>query len=78
MDALPVSVETASKKVRAAGLKNVRVAKGDATDTKLESQSMDAVLLFGVIPSPMLPLDRLLPGMHLILILQSGLFAYSS
>jgi len=67
MDVLPVSVETVSKKVHAARLKNVRVVKGDAMDTKLDSQSMDLVLLFGVIPAPMLPLDRLLPEMHRIL-----------
>jgi ubiquinone/menaquinone biosynthesis C-methylase UbiE len=67
MDVLPVSVETVSKKVQAAGLNNVRVVKGDAMDTKLDSQSMDAVLLFGVIPAPMLPLDRLVPEMHRIL-----------
>ena len=48
-------------------LKNVRVVQGDAMNTKLDAQSMDAVLLFGVIPAPMLPLNRLLPEMHRIL-----------
>jgi len=67
MDVLPVSVETVSKKVQTARLKNVRVVKGDAMDTKLDTESMDVVLLFGVIPAPMLPLDRLLPEMHRIL-----------
>ena len=67
MDVLPVSVETVYKKVQTAGLKNVRVVKGDAMDTKLDTESMDVVLLFGVIPAPMLPLDRLLPEMHRIL-----------
>jgi ubiquinone/menaquinone biosynthesis C-methylase UbiE len=67
MDVLPVSVETVSKKVQTARLKNVLVVKGDAMDTKLDTESMDVVLLFGVIPAPMLPLDRLLPEMHRIL-----------
>ena len=67
MDVLPVSVETVSKKVQTAGLKNVRVVKGDAIDTKLNTESMDVVLLFGVIPAPMLPLDQLLPEMRRIL-----------
>jgi len=67
MDVLPVSVKTVSEKVRAAGLKNVCVVKGDALDTKLDTESMDVVLLFGVIPAPMIPLDRLLPEMHRIL-----------
>ena len=67
MDILPESVELVSRKVQAADLQNVRVVKGDALDTGLESQSMDAVLLFGVIPAPMLPLNRLLPEMHRLL-----------
>jgi len=67
MDILPASVETVSRKVQAANLKNVRVVKGDALNTKLDTESMDAVLLFGLLPAPMLPLDRLLPEMHRIL-----------
>jgi SAM-dependent methyltransferase len=67
MDVLPVAIERVSQKVQAANLKNVRVVKGDAMNTGLEAESMDAVLLFGVIPAPMLPLKRLLPEMHRIL-----------
>ena len=67
MDVFPASVEAVSRKVQTANLKNVRVVKGDALDTKLDTESMDAVLLFGVLPAPMLPLDRLLPEMHRIL-----------
>jgi ubiquinone/menaquinone biosynthesis C-methylase UbiE len=67
MDVLPASIETVSKKVQTANLKNVRVIKGDAMNTMLDAESMDAVLLFGVLPAPMLPLDRLLPEMHRIL-----------
>ena len=59
MDILQASVERVSEKVQAANLKNVRVRKGDALKTKLEDESMDVVLLFGVIPAPMLPLNRL-------------------
>ena len=67
MDVLPVSIERVSKKVQAANLKNVRVVRGDAMNTELDVESMDAVLLFGVIPAPMLPLNRLLPEMHRVL-----------
>ena len=67
MDVLQESVEMVLEKVQAAGLKNVRVVKGDALNTKLANESLDAVLLFGVIPAPMLPLDRLLTEMHRIL-----------
>ena len=67
MDMLPISVETVAKKVQTANLKNVRVVKGDALNTQLEAESMDAIMIFGVIPAPMIPMDRLLTEMHRIL-----------
>ena len=67
MDVLPAYVERVSQKTRSANLKNVRVMEGDALDTGLDAASMDAVMLFGVIPFPSLPLNRLLPEMHRIL-----------
>jgi len=76
MDALPESVELVSKKARAADLKNVRVIKGDALDTGLEAERFHAVLLFGVIPSPMLPLSRLLPEMHRVMKAQGTLVVW--
>ena len=68
MDALPAYVERVSRKAEEAGLSNVTVVEGDALDTGLDSSSFDAVILFGVIPFPALPLGRLLPEMHRILI----------
>ncbi|UCF94760.1 MAG: class I SAM-dependent methyltransferase [Desulfobacterales bacterium] len=67
MDVLSGYIEQVSKKVRAADLKNVRVVKRNAVDTGLEAASIDKVLLFGVVPFPSLPLNRLLPEMHRIL-----------
>ncbi len=67
MDALSDYTKRVSKKVQAAGLKNIRVVKRDALDTGLDAASIDKVLLFGVIPFPFLPLNRLLPEMHRIL-----------
>jgi ubiquinone/menaquinone biosynthesis C-methylase UbiE len=67
MDVLSDSVELVSRKVQVANLKNVRVVNGDALDTGLDAESFDVVLLFGVIPAPMLPLSRLLPEMHRLL-----------
>jgi ubiquinone/menaquinone biosynthesis C-methylase UbiE len=67
MDLLPQSVEAVAKRVQAAGLSNVQVIKGDALDTKLESESLDEILIFGVIPAPMLPMEKLLVEMHRIL-----------
>jgi ubiquinone/menaquinone biosynthesis C-methylase UbiE len=64
---LTMSVEGVTKKVQTANLKNVRVVKGDALNTQLATESLDAVLLFGVIPAPMLPMERLLSEMHRIL-----------
>jgi SAM-dependent methyltransferase len=67
MDVLLESVELVSRKARSADLKNVRVIQGNALDTGLDAESLYTVLLFGVIPAPMLPLNRLLPEMHRIL-----------
>jgi ubiquinone/menaquinone biosynthesis C-methylase UbiE len=68
IDKLPLSVETVTEKVRQANLHDVvRVVKGDALDTKLEKESFDEVIIFGIIPNPMLPLDKLLQEMHRVL-----------
>ncbi len=67
MDVSSGFIETVSRKVSSAGLKNVRVLKRDALETGLDAASLDKVLLFGVIPFPMLPLNRLLPEMHRVL-----------
>ena len=67
MDALPAYVERVTQKTQSAKLKNVHVIEGDALETDLDSGSMDAVMLFGVIPFPSLPLNRLLPEIHRIL-----------
>ncbi len=67
MDVLSDYTERVSKKVHSAGLRNVRVIKRDALDTGLDAASMDTVLLFGVVPFPLLPLNRLLPEMHRVI-----------
>ncbi len=67
MDVSSGFIEQVSKKVQLAHLKNVRIVKRDALDTGLDTASMDKVLLFGVIPFPLLPLNRLLPEMHRVL-----------
>jgi demethylmenaquinone methyltransferase/2-methoxy-6-polyprenyl-1,4-benzoquinol methylase len=67
MDPLSDYTKRVRNKVQSAGLKNVRVVKRDALDTGLDSASMDQTLLFGVIPFPFLPLNRLLPEMHRVL-----------
>jgi ubiquinone/menaquinone biosynthesis C-methylase UbiE len=67
MDILSESVEFVSKKVQDSKLQNVRVIKGDALNTNLETGSFDTVILFGVIPAPMVPLSQLMTEVHRIL-----------
>ncbi|MGF1761295.1 class I SAM-dependent methyltransferase [Photobacterium sagamiensis] len=67
MDVSSGFIEQVSKKVQAADLKNVRIVKRDALDTGLDTASVDKVVLLGVIPFPLLPLNRLLPEMHRVL-----------
>jgi demethylmenaquinone methyltransferase/2-methoxy-6-polyprenyl-1,4-benzoquinol methylase len=67
MDVSSGFIEQVSKKVQLADIKNVRIVKRDALETGLDSASIDKVLLFGVIPFPLLPLNRLLPEMYRVL-----------
>ena len=66
-DIHPLAVEKTREKIMDANLGNVKVTKNDALDTRLPRESYDLILLFGVIPAPVLPLDKLLPEMHRLL-----------
>ena len=78
IDPLPLAIEQVARKVRDAGLTNVRLIKADATEAGLASGSIDLVLLFGVIPSPTMPLDRLLPEMHRLLRSEGALAVWTA
>ncbi|MDP6690647.1 MAG: class I SAM-dependent methyltransferase [Alphaproteobacteria bacterium] len=67
LDPVAGYVERVVEKVREAGLANVEVVRRDALATGLPAESVDVVLLYGVLPFPTLPLDQLLPEMHRIL-----------
>ena len=67
MDASSGYLKVVAKKVKKANLNNVSIVQRDALHTGLETASIDKVLLFGVIPFPLLPLDKLLPEMHRVL-----------
>ena len=67
MDASSGFLKEVAKKVQKANLKNVRIMQRDALKTGLETESIDKVLLFGVIPFSLLPLDKLLPEMYRVL-----------
>ena len=67
MDASSGFLKVVTKKVKNANINNVSIVQRDALNTGLETASIDKVLLFGVIPFPLLPLDKLLPEMHRVL-----------
>jgi ubiquinone/menaquinone biosynthesis C-methylase UbiE len=67
IDVLSEAVELVFQKAQAENLENVCVIKADALNTGLDAASFDIVLLFGVIPAPMLPLSQLLPELHRLL-----------
>jgi ubiquinone/menaquinone biosynthesis C-methylase UbiE len=67
IDPHPSAIEQVAQKVQDMGLTNVTLIRADATQAGLASGSIDLALLFGVIPSPTLPLDRLLPEMSRLL-----------
>ena len=67
IDVMTSYLDQVSEKVRDAGLSNVHVMKRNALKTELQSEDIDTVLLFGVVPYPSLPLKRLLPEMHRVL-----------
>jgi demethylmenaquinone methyltransferase/2-methoxy-6-polyprenyl-1,4-benzoquinol methylase len=67
MDILSESVQHVSGKVQAARLNNVHVVKGDALKMNLEDNKFQTVILFGVIPAPMLSLTVLLAEVHRVL-----------
>jgi len=61
------AIEFVRKKVDASGLQNVSLRVADAKATGLPDGAYDMVLLFGVVPAPMLPLSLLLPEMRRVL-----------
>ncbi len=67
LDVTQASVDVVTQKVEAAGLSNVDVFKANALDSGLPDARFDLVLLFGVIPSPTLPLGRLIPELYRVL-----------
>ena len=67
LDITQAAVDTVTRKLAAAGLSNARVFQANALNMGLPSGVTDLALLFGVVPSPTLPLNRLLPEMHRVL-----------
>jgi demethylmenaquinone methyltransferase/2-methoxy-6-polyprenyl-1,4-benzoquinol methylase len=61
------AIDLVYRKVGVAGLRNVSLGTADAKATGLPGTTYDMILLFGMIPAPMLPLSLLLPEMHRVL-----------
>ncbi len=67
IDIHPHAIEETSKKIKSGGFKNIKVRQGNALNTMLPDESFDSILLFGVIPSPFLPPEKLIPEMARIM-----------
>jgi ubiquinone/menaquinone biosynthesis C-methylase UbiE len=67
IDILQESVDFVSAKAKEAELKNVIILKRNVLKTDFESDSFNTVILFGVIPAPMLSLDEILLEIHRVL-----------
>jgi SAM-dependent methyltransferase len=67
IDILPEAVDFVSNKIQAAGVKNVQVLQEDALAMTFKDACFDTVLLLGVIPAPMLPLNALLTEVYRVL-----------
>jgi ubiquinone/menaquinone biosynthesis C-methylase UbiE len=78
MDPHPLSIEQVTRKIRDAGLANVRLMRADATEAGLANGCIDLALLLGVIPSPIIPLGRLLPEIHRLLRSEGSLAVWTA
>jgi demethylmenaquinone methyltransferase/2-methoxy-6-polyprenyl-1,4-benzoquinol methylase len=78
IDVYSPAVERVQEKARNAGVTNIRFTRADACETGLPGDSFDLILLFGILPSPTLPLNRLLPEMHRLLKLDGALAVWTA
>jgi len=67
IDLHPVAVAETQAKVNKLGLTNVNVSRAEAEDTGLPAGFFDLVLLYGVIPSPTISMERLCTEIHRLL-----------
>ncbi len=68
IDIHPAAVEETRRKLDRAGVRRMRVERVDAGSTGYPDAGFDLAILFGVIPSPFLPLDRLIPEVLRLLV----------
>jgi ferredoxin/flavodoxin len=70
IDIHPLAVQETRRRLDDHGVANVEVRQANALSTLLPDGAFDSILLFGVIPSPFLPVGRLIPEM--VRLLQPG------
>jgi ubiquinone/menaquinone biosynthesis C-methylase UbiE len=78
IDVYPPAIKRVEEKAKNVGVTNVRLTRADACETGLSSDSFDLILLLGILPSPTLPLNRLLPEMHRLLRLKGALAVWTA
>ena len=78
IDLHEAALQLVAKKAQYAGVSRLALSRVNAIDCKLADESVDLVLLFGVIPSPTLPLDTLLLEMHRVLRHDGGLAVWTA
>lgn len=67
IDMHPMCIEETSKKIRTSHLTNVGVTRADAHDTHFADAFFDLILLYGVVPAPVISLPRLTMEMYRLL-----------
>lgn len=67
VDLHPVAVEATEQKMQTLGRQNVRVSRADAHETDLPDASFDTIVVYGVIPAPVISETRLAHEMYRLL-----------
>lgn len=62
-----IAIEETQKKVEAHRLRNVIVQVDDALHSSFDSEVFDVILLYGVVPAPVIPLEDIAMEMHRLL-----------
>lgn len=67
VDLHPAAVEATGQKMQTLGKQNVRVSKADAHETDFPDASFDSILVYGVVPAPVISETRLGHEMYRLL-----------
>lgn len=78
IDIHPLAIETVSKKIEEINVTNVILSQRDTLETGFPSERFDLILVFGVIPTPVILLEKLLPEMHRLLKLEGKMAVWTA